>query len=247
MGCFTRKDVVDLTGNADTANSLLFQYQKRKLIENVRRGLFVARSLETKQPVPNRYAIASHVAEDAYITHHSAFEYYGFANQVYYEVYVASEAKFREFEFDGIFFRPVPPRISIGAESKKDGVRVTDMERTVLDSIHDFEKIGGLEETLRCIEMVPFLDAEKLLFYLDAYDKGFLYQKTGYILEHFQNSLKLPESFFEALRGRIPESKRYFHQGIRHEAHELDLNWRLFVPKTLLSVILKGWTSDDRV
>jgi len=45
------------------------------LIDNVRRDLFVAISFETKQPVPNRYAIASKAAPSAYVAYHSAFEY----------------------------------------------------------------------------------------------------------------------------------------------------------------------------
>ena len=244
MKCFSRKDIVSMTGNVNTANSLIFQYQKRNLIRSVHRDLFVARSLETKQPVPNRYAIASHIADDAYITHHSAFEYHGYANQVYYEVYVASKANFRTFEFDGVSYRRIAPRIDSGVESHKNGVKVTDRERTVLDGINDFEKISGLEETLRCIQMIPYLDGGKLLSYLDFYDTGFLFQKTGYVLEHFQRMLKLPDSFFNALRERVPKSKRYFYKGIERERHKLNRDWRLFVPDDLLSIVRKGWNYD---
>ena len=83
LGCFSREDAVRLTGGAEAANSMIYSYKKRGLIESVRRGLFVTISVETKQPIPSRYAVASHVADDAYVTHHSAFEYYGLANQVY--------------------------------------------------------------------------------------------------------------------------------------------------------------------
>ena len=38
------------------------------------------------------------------------------------------------------------------------GVRITDLERTVIDSIRDFEKIGGFEEFLNCLEGVHYLD-----------------------------------------------------------------------------------------
>jgi hypothetical protein len=31
---------------------------------------------------------------------------------------------------------------------KNDDVRITDLERTILDNINDFEKISGLEELL---------------------------------------------------------------------------------------------------
>jgi predicted transcriptional regulator of viral defense system len=239
LGCFSRKDVAKLTGSVDSAHALLAAYKKKRLIEGARRDLFVAMSLETKQAVPNRFAIASHITHNACITHHSAFEYYGYANQVFFEVYVASSERFRKFEYDGVTYRQSPPCLNIGVK-EKNSVRVTDIERTVIDSIRDFEKIAGLEEILRCIEMIPYLDGDKLLLYLAGYNLYFLYQKAGYILEHFKEPLKLPEKFFEACKNKITKSKRYLYHGLLDEQNILNKDWMLFVPKNLLSVTKKG-------
>ena len=38
------------------------------------------------------------------ITEELAIEYYGMSDQVYYDVYVSSATRFREFEFDGYAF-----------------------------------------------------------------------------------------------------------------------------------------------
>jgi len=240
MGCFSRQDIEALTGGKEAANSLIFSYKKKGLIESVRRGLFVTVSLETKQPVLNRYAIAAHISDGACITHHSAFEYYGLDNQVYYEVYVSADTPFRTFEYDGVTYRHIPTALKEGVEVKKDGVRVTDIERTVIDSINAFEKIGGLEELLRCLEMVPSLDERKLLDYLSEYGKIFLYQKTGYVLEHYQKPLKLSSSFFSACQSRLPKSKRYFYRELLKEPHVWNNDWKLFVPKDLITVTKKG-------
>jgi len=43
------------------------------------------------------------------------------------------------------------------------GIRVTTLERTIVDSIEDFEKVGGLEELLNCIEMVNYLDENEVI------------------------------------------------------------------------------------
>jgi predicted transcriptional regulator of viral defense system len=239
LGCFSRKDVTELTGSADAAHSLLAAYKKRGLIESVRRDLFVAMSLETKQPVPNRFAIASHITSNACITHHSAFEFYGYANQVFFEVYVASKERFRTFAYNSVTYRKSPPCLSTGV-TEKNGVRVTDIERTVVDSIRDFEKISGLEELLRCMDMTPYLDGDKLLLYLAGYNLCFLYQKTGYILEHFKEQLKLSDVFFEACKSKITKSKRYLYHGILNEQNILNQDWMLFVPKNLLAVTKKG-------
>jgi predicted transcriptional regulator of viral defense system len=247
LGCFTRDDVAALTGNRETAHSIIEAYKKKGLIESVRRDLFVAMSLETKQPVPNRYAIASNAAQGAYVSYHSAFEYQGLANQVYYEVFTASPSRFRIFEHGGITYRYVASPFCDGVDNKADGTRVTDLERTVIDGIDDFEKAGGLEELLRCIGMIPYLDGVKLLSYLSSYNKLFLYQKAGYILEHFKDSLKLADDFFTACQGKVPKNKRYLYDRIKHERRILNKSWALYVPDDLMALIKKGAYYGERV
>ena len=240
LGCFTRDNVEALTGNRKTAHSLIEAYKKKGLIESVRRDLFVAMSLETKQPVPNRYAIASHAAPGAYVSYHSALEYHGLANQVYYEVYAASQGRFRTFEYDGITYSHVQSPFDLGVEMKASGARVTDLERTVVDGISDFSKVGGLEELLRSIELIPYLDSQKLTAYVNAYDKVFLYQKAGYILEHFKSNLKLSDDFFAVCKSKVTNSKRYLYTGLRGESPMLNKEWALYVPENLLAITQKG-------
>jgi predicted transcriptional regulator of viral defense system len=196
--------------------------------------------METGQAVPNRYRIASHIAGGAYISHHSAFEYYGCANQVFYEVYVSGDKRFGPFEYDDVTYRYIAPRVGVGVEEKPDGVRVTDRERTVLDSVNDFEKIAGLEEVLRCLELIPQVDEKKLLEYLERYGKQFLYQKAGYVLSHLKNELRLSDRFFEVCEDMVSKSVRYFYGGIEREQNNFDKRWQLFVPKNLLAMLSHG-------
>jgi predicted transcriptional regulator of viral defense system len=264
MGCFTLADVTNITGNQDTARSLLYAYRKRGLVQSVRRDLYAAMSLETKQPVPNRYRIAAKITDGAYVSHHSAFEVHGVANQVYYEVYVSSEKRFTPFEFDGVSYTRVTPSIASGVAELSGGsafslrenrptgvralhavpVRVTDVERTVLDGIRDFEKIGGLEETLNCIGLIPRLDEEKMLAYLAEYGSGYLYQRAGYLLSQLQSQAEtlfaLSDSFFADCQSKIPNAKRYLHGGVQAEAHTLNRDWLLFVPENLIKGDIYG-------
>ena len=54
------------------------------------------------------------------------------------------------------------PKINVGVVEPRttQGVRVTDLERTVIDSIKDFEKIGGLEELMNCLSLVHYLSRQ---------------------------------------------------------------------------------------
>ena len=90
-----------------------------------------------------------------------------------------------------------------------------------------------------CVGMIPYLDSRKLTDYLNAYNTVFLYQKAGYILEHYQKALKLPDSFFDACRSKVTQSKRYLYVNLQREAHVQNKNWALYVPVDLLAVTRK--------
>ena len=64
----------------------------------------------------------------------------------------------------------------------------------MLDNIKDFDKVGGLEELLRCLEMITVLDEGRLTTYLEKYHNQFLAQKVGYLLS-FYPQLKLSDGF----------------------------------------------------
>jgi len=244
LGCFSKNDLEQITGSEAAAKWLCREYQKKGYIERVKRDLYVAISLETQQPIANRYVIASHISNDAAVSYHSSFEFYGYSNQVFYETQVTSESRFRDFEYDGVTYRRIAPRIT-GGITEINGTRVTTLERTVIDSVNLFEKIGGLEELLRCLALIPTLDEATLLACLAEYESGFLYQKTGYILSTFAGGLGLSDSFFAMCKSHLPKGKSYLSsesQGfIWHE------EWKLYAPKNLMHTIDKGVTDYDAI
>jgi predicted transcriptional regulator of viral defense system len=199
--------------------------------------LYVAVNLAEQQPVVSKFYIAGKITTSAYVSHHAAFEYYGYANQISYQVEVSSETPFISFEFDGLTFIYIASRISEGVTIQHGGTRITDIERTVIDGINDIKMSAGLEELLHCIELIPSLSEYKLLSYLAAYDKQVLYQKTGYLLRHFQKAFNLSEEFFKKCSENIGKSTRYLTKkgsGIYHN------EWRLIAPSDLDLITNKG-------
>jgi predicted transcriptional regulator of viral defense system len=241
IGCFTRKQVCAITGNYNTAGTLLKSYLAKGYIRKVKRNLYVAVNLADNEPAISKFRIGSMVTGSAYVSHHAAFEYYGYANQVSYQVEVSSETPFSTFDFSGNTYAYFDSRINDGVSTTPDGVRVTDTERTILDGIHDFEKVMGLEELLRCIALIPAVKEERLLSYLALYGKQVMYQKTGYILSHFRRELNLSETFFETCAAHIGKSTRYL---TTDRSGVYDKEWMLIVPNNLPGLISKGVTED---
>lgn len=90
LGCFSQKELVQLLGSGQRRSfSCGGVFEKRICGTHPPRPV-CHRQHGDRQPIPTRYQIASKLAEDACISHHSAFEFYGYANQVFYEVYVAT-------------------------------------------------------------------------------------------------------------------------------------------------------------
>lgn len=237
LRCFTHSDMVQITGSESAAQWQIKNYLKKGYIERVRRNLYAVVSMETEQPIPTRFQIASRISDDAYISHHSALEFYGYSNQVFYDVYFGTEKKVRPFGYNGLSYQPVVWRGNTGIEETKTGVRVTSLERTVVDSIADFTRIGGLEELMRCLALIPSLDGKRLLEALEIYGRGQLYQKAGYILEAYKDDLSLPDAFFKKCATQISASKTYLFD--KQEDFVFHEKWMLYAPKELKKLVDK--------
>ena len=244
MGCFSWSELCATVGKAKTADSLARSYLKKGYIQSVRRGLYVAIDLAIGESAVSKFRIAGKITPTSYVSHHAAFEYYGCANQVSYQVEVSSDTVFNPFEYAGITYTYLGSRINDGVITQPDGVRITDTERTVLDGINDFEKVMGLEELLRCLELLPLVQGDSLLNYLAVYGKQVLYQKAGYIAEHFRDTWNLSDGFFAACEAHIGKSKRYLYKSPTNEKMEYNRRWRLVVPHALMKITNKGMNFD---
>lgn len=243
-GCFSREQLTEIVGTSSAANQLIYDYQKKGLIEKVKRNFYVVISMETKQPVLSRYQIGSRLYPDACISHHSAFEVYGYGSQVFYECFIATDSRFVDFEYDGVLYHRV--------ERKPDtevilqgSIRVTSPEQTVVDSIRDFEKIAGLEEVIRCMMLMPGLNEQKVLECLARNENGFLYQKCGYLFEQMKEEFHFSEYFFEECEKYSSEAKRYLMKELQENVFHR--RWKLYAPSSLHNIIDKGVGDYDAI
>lgn len=226
---FSVKSLNDYYASIRTARQALARLVKTGQVARIRNDLYTCINGETLSPVADKYQIASAITATSYISHHTAMEYHGITNQVYYDVYVSSATKFKSFSFDGYNYCYVPAKFFDGVSKPafSGGIRVTDMERTVIDCIKDVEKIGGIEELLDNLSGIRALNEEKLLKYLSLYQNKFLYQKAGYFLEPLNNKIKLSSHFFHTCKEQMGNSKRYLTKE-KCDA-KYDKIWRLMV------------------
>lgn len=218
---FTSEYVNQYYDNVESTRSALKRLMNQKMIMKIRNNLYTCVSGETGAPVANRFQIACMITDSAYISHHTAIEYYGMSDQVFYDVYVSSKTRFHDFDFDGYTFKYVSSKTQTGVEEVQysGGIRVTDLEKTLIDSVKDMDKIAGIEEIIAFIQSIHKLNEQKLRKYLEEYQNQFLYQKIGYLLEAYSSTTGITDEFYKICLEHIGKSKRYLSKDVYQGAY----------------------------
>lgn len=229
---FNKNDIYDKFRNIYQYNNWIKKNLRDFNIKKVRNSLYV--SIDSKgYNLSNKFQIASKINKYAYISYHSALEYYGLANQVFNDVIVSSSVRFNNFVFEDseyIFVKSNNYEQVNFIELEE--IRIPSLEKTIIDCIDDINLAGGIEEIANALEQIKYLDEMKLLDALKSYNKVFLYQKTGYLLEMFNGNLSLSENFFEECKKHLTAQIKYF---LNDDYNDVVLNkkWRLIAPINL--------------
>lgn len=233
---FNRKDFATMINDDNLAKMLLKNYLEKGYIKRIKHNLYGVVSLETNECIADKFLIASNITDTSFISHHSAFEFYGYYNQVYYDVNVSSISKFNTFEFEENTFSLIKVSSTNFVEEIR-GVKVTSLERTIVDSIKDSGKYCELEETLNCINMIPYISIKDILKYLEQINSKMLYKKVGIILSLFKDKLNIPDSFFVICHEVSDSIKGHFDKN--KSAHVYNPEWKIFIYKDLKNYINK--------
>jgi len=237
---FRLEDILTITDNVNTAKDLLLNYNKQGLVVQIRRNLYSVTDLATKATAATKYEIGSHISSSSYISYHSALEYHGIAHQVFHNLSISSNTRFNDFDFEDMLYVYCKSNIPVGIEipSMDSLVRVTDLERTIIDCLDRLNRAGGLEEFIHCLSMVTYLNEDKLFDYLETYNKAFLYKKAGFILQQFQTELKLSPGFIAICKQKGAAHVKYLTD--TGESDTFFKEWNIYAPKNLRSYLEQG-------
>lgn len=234
---FTLRELSEaLKGKLKSAQGLLARYKQQGWIVSIRRNTYCMVDIASKQPVCDKYEIGSHLSPTACISYHTALEFHGLAHQPFNEVFVKSLSRFNSFTFEDVdytYCRQTKDIIGLLIPKGNPYVRVTDLESTLIDCFDRIDRAGGIEELLHCMESIVMLDEEKIILYLEQYDKTFLYQKAGYLLERISEQANLSDSLIELCRVKGTKSVKWLTND--EESNTFVSKWRMYVPQELTS------------
>jgi predicted transcriptional regulator of viral defense system len=112
-------------------------------------------------------------------------------------------------------------------------VRVTSLERTMVDVLNRPVLSGGWEEVWRSLESVEFFDLDKVVEYALLLGNATTVAKVGFFLEQHREPLMVEEKHLKPLHDLLPRQPHYLNRDKR-ESGRLVSEWNLVVPSEVL-------------
>jgi predicted transcriptional regulator of viral defense system len=237
-----------------TIANLLVRHAKKGHILKIRRGLYYSIPFEFQGGkkarvayVVDPYLVASKLKDDAIIAYHSALSLHGVAYAYSNTHYYLTQSDFPEqFAFQGITYKAV--HLPAQLLEKKMGefevltinragisIRVTSLERTLVDVL-DRPALGlSVEETWRSLQNIAYLNVAKVIAYATLLAKSSIAAKVGFFLDAHREQFMVTQEQLETLRRLRPKTKQYFYRQIGRPQRFIP-EWNLIVPEIIINL-----------
>jgi predicted transcriptional regulator of viral defense system len=196
---FTHADVESITGLPPaSARSLIRHAVARGVVSRLEPGLFVLVPPELGRETEfagNPYIVARHLAAGAeyFISHASAMELHRMVTQPQFLIFTSTTKRLRNRTIHGTEFRFVLIRpedvfgVTTHWVSKQESVRISDIERTVIDGLHLPAYCGGITEVAKGLWMRrQDVKPVRLIDYALRLGVGAVVRRLGYLLDFYQ-------------------------------------------------------------
>src|SRR5262249_16696877 len=150
-----------------------------------------SRASATTFPI-DPYLIAGRITSDSVLAYHTALDLHGVSYSMYQQFTFLSRAMIRPFTFQHANYHCLPFPKSLHSNSNFDvgivnreglDIKVTGLERTLVDSLDRPDYAGGWEEIWRSAEHIPILNIDKMIEYAFLLANSTTIVKLGFFLE----------------------------------------------------------------
>jgi predicted transcriptional regulator of viral defense system len=226
-----------------TRKALLAHHRKQGHIILVHRGLYatVPPGNDSKTYSIDPYLLAAKMTDDSVLAYHTALELLGKAYSVFEEFFLLSRKPTRVKTFRSQRFRGILFSQALRAAGKEEmytkvvdrsgmGIKVTSLDRTLVDVLDRPDLGGGWEEIWRSLGSVEYFDLDIVVEYVKLLGNRTTAAKVGYYLEQRAESLMVESRHLEPLRKLCPKQPHYLDRG---KSGKLVSDWNLVVPRSL--------------
>lgn len=238
----SRKD----SHNVKTRESIMSHYIKTGRLLRVRRGLYITvpQGFTPEKCPVDPYLLASKIAPDSVLAYHTALDIYGKAYSIREELFYLTRSGSRPLYFHGQRYRGVTFPIKLKKNNlesfgvnkvERSGIdiRVTSLERTLVDVL-DRPSLGGTwEEIWKSLEMIEFFDLDKVVEYAIHLGNATTAAKVGFFLEQHRETLMVDEDHLNRLMALAPAQPHYMVNKGRKDSSFMR-RWNLLVPNEIV-------------
>jgi len=196
---FRLEDVRDITGLSEvSARSFVRKLVDRGVAARLKPGLYVLVPFELgreRKYTGNPLVVAREImnGEDYYLSHATAMEIHGMTTQPQLVIMVTTPKPRRALTSLGVEFRFILCRrealfgLTEHLVTKQEKVRVSDLERTVIDGLKQTEHCGGLTEVAKGLWMRRRdMNVDRLVQYARRIGVGAVVRRLGFLLETYE-------------------------------------------------------------
>lgn len=230
----------------NTSNTLLRKHLAAGRILRIRRGLYatVPQGADPQTARIDPYLVATALTDDAVVAYHAALQFHGKAHSMSRRFHYLTCARARPFSFRGADFVPVRvpavlrehPDLGGGIQEVRHAggvVRVTTLERTLVDVLDAPDKGAGWEEIWRSLELVEFFDLDAVVDYARKLGSAVTAARVGFFVEQHRDALMADDTHLAELSVLAPDEPRYLDP--RRRPGRLVPRWNLVVPEQITS------------
>lgn len=228
--------VDDARGLLDASDEVLWKLLHRLTlkgrIQRIKRGFYVlvpAKAGYLPKWREQVYAMIDDLLNDYYLGYWTAMNHWHMTEQLPLTAFIATTSRRRDFVYDDVVpikFITLNPRKFFGWTTEEAGshrFRVSDPEKTVVDSMDLPQYAGGLAEAAKTLS--HDLDWSKVIEYADRQGNRTVHKRLGYLME--LKGADVPADSLKQLRSRISSGYSWLDPTAPHKALRHDSRWNL--------------------
>ena len=212
-------------------------------VERVRRGLYASHAGRFEGVGVDPYEVVTALDPGAVLSYHTALEALGVAHNVAFECRFRTNRARAPFSFGGVDYVPHPSDGFVRSRrvrgSAFGSALATTREQTVVDCLKRPEWSGGIEEAVRSLSALPYVDSAAVAE-LACADSASLAARAGWLLEAKAGRWRVPDEVLELLSARCSGVTSKLDKR-SSESRGWSRRWRMTLPETEEEV--RSWVS----
>lgn len=237
---FTLQEYLQACGDTQSNRNLLSRAVKTGKVLRVRAAVYASAYGKFTDHQHNPYQIAQKAFSDTIFCYDSAFKLFVGQHNVVNRIIVYSSSPKPPFEFQGIEYLSLSmPKTKPSTEvyTLTDGLTVagTTKEQTLVDSLTYTKYALGVENVLRSISSIRYIDLKTLLEIITTSSKA-TRAKLGWVLERRASDWRIPETTLDGLAENLGSGPYYFSNDHSYTEGAWSKKWRLYFPEPLSTI-----------